>query len=50
MIGIERRRNSANGYSDRFGLVYVDYQTQKRLPKDSAAWYQAVMETNGENL
>ncbi len=40
----------ANGFNDRFGLVYVDYATQERLPKDSAAWYKAVMETNGENL
>jgi beta-glucosidase len=40
----------ANGYHDRFGLVYVDYKTQARIPKDSAAWYGAVMRTNGENL
>lgn len=38
------------GYSERFGLVYVDYQTQKRIPKDSALWYRHVMETNGEAL
>lgn len=35
------------GYSERFGLVYVDYATQKRIAKDSAYWYQKVMETNG---
>ena len=29
----------AEGYSKRFGLVYVDYRTQDRIPKDSAAWY-----------
>ncbi len=40
----------AMGYSDRFGLVYVDFQTQKRIPKDSAMWYKQVMERNGENL
>jgi len=40
----------ANGYNERFGLVHVDYATQARLPKDSAAWYKAVMETNGESL
>ena len=40
----------ANGYFDRFGMVYVDYQTQQRIPKDSAWWYKTVMETNGENL
>lgn len=38
------------GYSERFGLVYVDYPTQKRIAKDSAYWYQQVMETNGRNL
>ena len=29
------------GYSKRFGLVYVDYATQERVPKASAAWYRA---------
>lgn len=28
-----------SGYSQRFGLVYVDYATQKRIPKASARWY-----------
>lgn len=28
-----------NGYGDRFGLVYVDYPTQRRIPKDSFRWY-----------
>lgn len=28
------------GYHERFGLVYVDFATQKRIPKDSAYWYQ----------
>jgi beta-glucosidase len=27
------------GYSRRFGLVYVDYRTQQRIPKQSARWY-----------
>jgi beta-glucosidase len=27
------------GYSQRFGLVYVDYPTQRRIPKASARWY-----------
>ena len=40
----------AYGYSERFGLIHVDYATQKRTPKDSAFWYQTVMESNGENL
>ena len=38
------------GYKDRFGLVHVDYQTQKRTPKDSAHWYREVIRTNGANL
>jgi beta-glucosidase len=29
----------ASGYSQRFGLVYVDYATQRRIPKASARWY-----------
>ena len=40
----------AYGYSERFGLVHVDYQTQERTVKDSALWYKSVMESNGENL
>ncbi|NMP22889.1 GH1 family beta-glucosidase [Sulfobacillus harzensis] len=30
----------AFGYSKRFGIVYVDYATQKRILKDSALWYR----------
>ena len=40
----------ADGYKQRFGLVYVDYQTQKRLPKDSFDWYRQVIATNGRSL
>lgn len=40
----------SNGYNDRFGMIYVDYATQKRIVKDSALWYKRVMETNGECL
>lgn len=40
----------ASGYDERFGLVYVDYPTQRRIPKDSAAWYAKVIETNGARL
>ena len=29
----------ARGYNERFGIVYVDYQTGERIPKDSAEWY-----------
>jgi len=30
----------AFGYSKRFGIVYIDYDTQARIPKDSAYWYR----------
>jgi beta-glucosidase len=33
----------AHGYSKRFGLIYVDYPTQRRLPKDSARWYRSFL-------
>ena len=40
----------SEGYNERFGLIYLDYATGKRTPKDSAAWYAKVAETNGKNL
>lgn len=40
----------AKGYSERFGLVYVDYPTQKRIMKDSAYWYSEIIKENGKNL
>lgn len=40
----------SNGYSERFGIVYVDYATGKRTPKDSARWYKQVIESGGEIL
>ncbi len=40
----------AHGYSKRFGLVYVDYQTQQRVLKDSAVWYQQVIVSHGASL
>ncbi len=40
----------AEGYKDRFGLVHVDYQTQQRTLKDSAAWYREVIRTNGATV
>jgi beta-glucosidase len=33
----------AYGYSRRFGIVYVDYATGSRIPKDSAHWYREVI-------
>ncbi|WP_211244155.1 GH1 family beta-glucosidase [Actinospica robiniae] len=35
----------AFGYSKRFGIVYVDYETQERTRKDSALWYTKLAET-----
>ncbi len=35
------------GYDQRFGLVWVDYETQARTPKDSALWYAEVARTRG---
>jgi beta-glucosidase len=40
----------AEGYKERFGLVYVDYPTQQRIPKDSAYWYRDVIASNGAHL
>jgi len=36
----------ADGYSKRFGIHYVDFKTQKRTPKLSAAWYKEVIARN----
>lgn len=36
----------AEGYDKRFGLIHVDYETQKRTPKLSAHWYSAVCKEN----
>lgn len=38
------------GYTERFGIVYVDFATQKRIVKDSAYWYQRIIESNGREL
>ena len=40
----------AEGYKQRFGIVYVDYPTQKRILKDSAHWYKDVIMSNGDKL
>jgi beta-glucosidase len=36
----------ADGYSKRFGIHYVDFATQRRTPKLSAAWYKEVIRRN----
>ena len=38
------------GYTERFGIVHVDFTTQKRIAKDSAFWYQDVIRSNGKTL
>lgn len=40
----------SSGYKERFGLIYVDFETQQRTIKDSGHWYRRVIETNGASL
>ena len=40
----------AEGYKERFGLIYIDYQTQQRILKDSAYWYKELIASNGATL
>jgi beta-glucosidase len=40
----------AMGDAIRVGLVFTDYPTQRRIPKDSATWYRDVISSNGANL
>lgn len=37
----------AFGYTKRFGIIYVDYETQERTPKASYHWYSNVIQNNG---
>jgi len=37
------------GYKRRFGLIYVNFETQERMLKSSAHWYQQVIRDNGLN-
>jgi beta-glucosidase len=37
----------AEGFSKRFGLVHVDFASQARTPKESAAWYAEVIRRRG---
>ncbi len=36
----------AEGYAQRFGIVHVDFATQRRTPKDSALWFRDVVRAN----
>lgn len=36
----------ARGYSQRFGLIWVDYRNRERILKDSALWYRGVIREN----
>jgi beta-glucosidase len=38
------------GYSKRFGIVHVDFESQIRTPKDSALFYAAVIASRGRAL
>ena len=40
----------AVGYAKRFGIVHVNYETQKRTIKDSGYWYRDTIKTLGANL
>ena len=38
----------ARGYEPRFGIVYTDYKTGERIPKDSAYWYKNFIEKHSK--
>lgn len=38
------------GYTQRFGMIFVDYPTQNRILKDSAHWYANIIRSNGASL
>jgi beta-glucosidase len=40
----------ALGYDKRFGIVHVDFDTQKRTVKDSGYWYSTVIKQNGAQI
>ena len=37
----------AFGYTKRFGIIYVDYETKQRTIKQSGRWYSDVIKNNG---
>ena len=40
----------AKGFTERFGLIYCDFETQERILKDSAYWFRETIRANGNNL
>ena len=42
-----KRQEWAKGYDQRFGMVWVDFESQQRIPKESARWYSGVIGQNG---
>lgn len=36
------------GYAEQFGIIYVDFETQERIWKDSAYWYRDLIRRNGD--
>jgi beta-glucosidase len=40
----------ARGYSQRFGIIWIDYSTQQRILKDSALWYKGVIAQNAVEI
>lgn len=40
----------AYGYTERFGIIHVDYETQQRTLKESALWYRKVIASQGADL
>ena len=40
----------SHGFSKRFGIVHVNFETQQRTPKDSARLYAAIIASNGACL
>jgi beta-glucosidase len=40
----------ALGYEKRFGIVHVDFETQKRIIKDSGYWYRDQIKNNGSTI
>ena len=40
----------SHGYTKRFGIVHVDYETQARTIKDSGRFYSAVIQSNGTSI